>query len=80
MLMAIMARLMVYPSRYYCRKSGVPMSAFLEAARSKEAKQHLKDAASRPSKLSFDLGLINPVSRKIWKICGLWEEIEESED
>ncbi len=56
------------------------MSAFLEAARSKEAKQHLKDAASRPSKLSFDLGLINPVSRKIWKICGLWEEIEESED
>ncbi|NNN22189.1 MAG: diiron oxygenase [Acidimicrobiales bacterium] len=79
-LMAIMVRLMVYPSRHYCRKNGVPMSAFLEAINSLEAKQLLKDAASKPRKLSFDLGLINPVSTKIWKICGLWDEIKEFED
>jgi hypothetical protein len=73
-LMAIMVRLMVYPSKNFRKLNDIPFNEFVESIRSDSSRQLVKDAASKPRKLVKELGLMNPVAKMLWKITGLWDD------
>ena len=70
----IMAPLMVDPSRELHRVHGVPSEALREARRSPAGHQLRRESVAKLRRLCRDLGLMNPVSRAVWKACGLWED------
>ena len=56
----------------------MPRRVVRQANWSPTGRQLLKDSVSKTRKLFRELGLINPVSRKLWKAAGLWDEDTES--
>ena len=70
----IMAPLMVDPSNELHRAHGVPKEVLREARRSPAGHQLRKESVAKLRRLCRDLGLVNPVSRFVWKRCGLWED------
>ena len=52
----------------------VPRSVLAEARRSPEAVQLRKDSVAKLRRLCRELGLVNPLSRWVWKRCGLWDD------
>lgn len=72
--MAIMVRLMVYPSSNFRKLNSVPIKEYLKSVRSLDSRQLVKDAASKPRKLATDLGLMNPIAKLVWKATGLFDD------
>lgn len=70
----IMAPLMVDPSSELHRAHGVPKEVLREARRSEAGRQLRRESVAKLRRLCRDLGLMNPVSRFVWKRCGLWED------
>jgi hypothetical protein len=79
-LMAIMVRLMVYPSANFRKINSVPFKDYVESIRSPQSRQLLKDAASKPRKLVTELGLMNPVAKIIWEVTGLWDSADKTKE
>ena len=73
-VLGIMAPLMVYPSRKTVRDCGIPRSARQQMRRDPETKQLLKDSVRKIRNQFVDLGLVGGISRRIWKLAGLWDE------
>ena len=72
--MGVMTRMMVRPSPWQLRHDGVPKEDIRAAYRLPENRQLLKDTAARIRRLCEELGLITPVSKRVWKHYGLWDE------
>jgi hypothetical protein len=70
----IMAPLMVDPSRELHRAHGVPKSVLREARRSDAGRQLRRESVAKLRRLCRDLGLMNPISRAVWRLCGLDED------
>ncbi|MEZ5179257.1 MAG: diiron oxygenase [Acidimicrobiales bacterium] len=73
----IMAPLMVDPTNELHRVHGVPRSVLAEARRSPEAVQLRQDSVAKLRRLCRELGLVNPLSRWVWKRCGLWDDDDD---
>jgi hypothetical protein len=73
-----MARVMLWPTGDLIRHGGVPRRVVRQANWSPVGRQLLKDSVSKTRKLFGELGLINPVSRTLWKAAGLWDEEREN--
>lgn len=73
-LLGIMARLMVHPSRQMCREFGVPRDVFREAMGSPEGRALLKDSVAKPRRLFRELGLVNRRTTVLWKAMGIWSD------
>jgi hypothetical protein len=73
-VLGTMARLMVFPPGDLLRHCGVPRSAAREARRSPAGRQLLRDSVAKPRRLLANLGLVNPVSKLLWRAAGVWDE------
>jgi hypothetical protein len=78
MAMGIMTRMMVRPSPWQLRYEGVPNEDVRATYRRPENRQLLKDSAARIRRLCHELGLITPVSRRVWRHYGIWDESSRS--
>jgi hypothetical protein len=73
-LLGIMALQMLYPSRDLIKEFKMPRSVIKEAYKNNpEAKQVVKDSVAKVRKLCYEIGLINPVSLRLWKLFGIWQ-------
>ena len=70
-LLGVLARLMLEPSRYMLRRNDVPRAVAREAYRSPAARTLLRDSVSKIRGLCTDLGLMNPISRPLWRLMGI---------
>jgi hypothetical protein len=70
-LLGVMARLMLEPSAYMLRKNDVPRAVAREAYRSPAARGLLSDSVSKIRGLCTELGLVNRVTRPLWRVMGV---------
>ncbi len=73
-LLGIMARLMIHPTRSFGRANAVPRAVLLESRRNEAGRALRRDSLAKVRRLFGELGLINPVSRTLWKAFGIWDE------
>lgn len=68
-----MARIMGLPPADLRKHMGMPTSVMWSAYRTPEGRTLLADSVSSTRALLVELGLVNPVSKLIWKAYGIWE-------
>jgi hypothetical protein len=68
---AVMARLMLVPSKDMARALGVPHETLTEPYRSTEGKTLLVDSVAKPRLLLKELGVLNFPASWLWKVLGL---------
>jgi len=73
-LLGIMARQMLYPSRTFARQNHIPRPVLRQAARSESSRALVRDSVGKVRRLSGELHLINPVSRRLWQLFGIWDD------
>lgn len=71
-ILGIMVRLMVWPQGDLVRHCGVPKDVLRASNRSPEGRALLVDSVAKARRLCTELGLIDRVSRPIWKAMGIW--------
>jgi hypothetical protein len=76
-ILGVMARMMLAPPADLRRHCRVPRSVARAANRSPEGRAQLRDSVAKTRKLWVGLGLVNPVSRRIWKLAGIWDTVPE---
>ena len=69
-MFGVLTPLMVSPPTQL-EASGVPPSVLREAQRSEANRTLVRESAAKPKHLAEELGLMNPVSRRIWARVGL---------
>lgn len=79
-MFAYMTRLMVDAPLSLHRGAGVPREVIAEARRTPERARLLVAAAAKPRKLCEELGLMNPVSRRLWRAFGVGAPSGGAED
>jgi len=72
--MGIMVRLMLVPGRAQRRRINLPKQVARRAYRTPEGGALLAQSASRVQDLAASLGLLNPVSVRLWKALRIWTE------
>lgn len=70
-LLAVMARLMVHPSPWLVRREGVPRDQLRAAYAHPESRRLLSDSVARIRRLCEELGLMTPLSRRLWRWLGI---------
>jgi hypothetical protein len=72
-ILGVMARVMLAPSRSMIRHFGIPRSVIDEAyRRNPAARAEARDSLTKVRALAEELGLINPIERQIWKAFRIW--------
>lgn len=72
LLLGEMARQMLLPSKEVAGHR-VPKHA-LAQANTAESRQFVRDSVAKVRRLCVELGLVTPVSKRLWKAVGLWDE------
>ncbi|MCU4184749.1 diiron oxygenase [Acidiferrimicrobium sp. IK] len=70
-MFGVMTRLMVDVPPSMSFRAGVPKSVISEARKTPKRAKLLVEASAKPRKLCEELGLMNPVSRRLWKLFGV---------
>ncbi|GAA4071672.1 AurF N-oxygenase family protein [Nonomuraea soli] len=71
-ILGIMARIMLAPPGPMIRHFGIPGHVVDECYRDNTAaKQEISDSVGKTRELCAELGLMNPVSRRIWSVMGI---------
>lgn len=73
-VLGIMVRLMVIPQADLVRHCEVPTEVLRDSVRSTTGRELLADAVAKPRKLCRELGLVTPLSRRVWKAAGIWAD------
>jgi hypothetical protein len=73
-VMGTMARMMLLPTPGVMRRHHVPRPVRKEAYTSPEAHQLLRDSVAKPRTLARELGLMTPVTKRVWKALGVYAE------
>jgi hypothetical protein len=69
-----MSRQMLGVAESVRKRYDVPETVDRAAYDSSESRQYRKDAVRKVRNLAAELGLVNPVSRRLWQVVGLWDE------
>lgn len=72
--LGLMTRIMLKPQADMMRHVGLPKSVIKDLYSSPAGKDSLRSSVYKIQKLWGELGLLNPVARRVWKIVGLWNE------
>jgi hypothetical protein len=72
--LGIMASLMLRPSSDLVKRYGIPKDVLKEAYGTPESKAEGTKSLRKVRNLCIELGLINRVSKPIWKLMGIWSE------
>jgi hypothetical protein len=71
LLLGEMARQMLLPSAEMAGHR-VPQEALAQAD-TDEARQFVRDSVAKVRRLCVDLGLVNPLAKRLWRAVGLWD-------
>lgn len=73
-LLWLMAGQMLYPSRQIIEEFNIPRRVLKQAYSSKEARETVVNSLAKVRRLFVELGLVGPVTKKLWQILGIWSE------
>lgn len=74
-ILHLMAGVMMRPPKDLVRRYHIPKAVLREAYRSDgPAPQSVRDSLRKVRELLVDLGLVGPVSKRLWKALRLWDE------
>ncbi len=73
-LLGVMARQMLFPSRSFGRVNHIPPAVLRDARRSPQGRELLGQSVAKVRRLCGDLGLLNPVSKTLWRAFGIWTD------
>ncbi|MEU6710143.1 diiron oxygenase [Nonomuraea sp. NPDC046802] len=72
-ILGVMARIMLAPPGPMIRRFRIPAHVVAEVyLRNPAAKAEIRDSVGRTRELCGEIGLINPLTRRIWKAMGIW--------
>jgi hypothetical protein len=74
LLLGVMARQMLYPTPAFAKANNIPRAAIRESKRSQASRDLICDSVAKVRRLSNEIGLINPVTRSIWRLLGIWDD------
>jgi P-aminobenzoate N-oxygenase AurF len=72
-LLGVMSRQMLYPTPAFAKANGIPRSVIKETIRSEQSQALVRDSVAKVRRLCSEIGLINPLTRSIWKGFGIWD-------
>ena len=73
-ILAIMAQLMLQPSRQIVRTYGIPRAVIREAyTRNPQHRARTLEALHKIRELLLEIGVVTPASARLWKWLGIWE-------
>jgi hypothetical protein len=73
-LLGEMAKQMLLPSPDLVRKHGMPPDTLKQVAASEDARQFVRDSVGKVRRLCVDIGIVTPLSKRIWKRMNVWDE------
>jgi hypothetical protein len=71
-LLGEMAKQMLYPSSDLVKKHGMPREQLKQLRASDDARRFVAESVGKVRRLCVDLGLVTPLSKRIWKRMHLW--------
>jgi hypothetical protein len=74
LILGVMARIMLAPPGAMVRHFGIPKDVIREAYRHPDWTGELKNCVAKVRDLAAEVGMIDPVSRQVWRAVGLWDE------
>jgi hypothetical protein len=74
LILGVMARIMLSPPGAMVKYFGIPRDVVREAYGADEWSTELKNCVAKVRDLAAEIGMINPVSRNVWRLVGLWDE------
>ncbi|MEV0158569.1 AurF N-oxygenase family protein [Nonomuraea fuscirosea] len=73
-ILGVMARIMLAPPGAMIRRFRIPASVVAEVyLRDPGARQDIRDSIGKTRELCAEIGLINAVTRRVWRVMGIWE-------
>jgi hypothetical protein len=74
-ILGVMAQLMMQAPRSLVREFEVPPDVVRQAYVDNDGhKQKTRDAVRKVRELCREIGLVNPVSRRVWSVLGIWDD------
>lgn len=74
LILGVMARIMLAPPGAMVRYFGIPRHVIREAYGNEAWAAEMKNCVAKIRDLAAELGMINPVSLRLWRAVGLWDE------
>ena len=73
-ILGTMAGMMLRPSKAMIRTYGIPRSVIKEAFDDNpDARQFVRDSIRKVRNLCVELGIVTPVSKRLWQAFGIWD-------
>ncbi|TNY35225.1 AurF N-oxygenase family protein [Thermomonospora catenispora] len=72
-VLGAMARIMLCPPGPMVRYFNIPPEVVKEAYRHPDFRAELRNCIAKTRELAHELGLINPVSKRVWQALGIWD-------
>jgi hypothetical protein len=73
LILGVMARIMLAPPGPMVKYFDIPKDVVREAYGAEDWTEEFKNCVAKIRDLAAELGLINPVSKRVWKAVGLWD-------
>ncbi|GAA3101024.1 diiron oxygenase [Nonomuraea salmonea] len=78
-VLGVMARIMLAPPGPMIRRFRIPASVVADVyLRDPDAGREIRDSVARTRELCAEVGLVNAVSRRVWKLMGIWADAAPS--
>jgi hypothetical protein len=74
LLLGEMATQMLQPSPEMVRAYGIPRGVLRQQRRSPANQQFVKDSVAKVRRLCVELGLVTPVSKRLWQARNIWDD------
>ncbi|MFD9939900.1 diiron oxygenase [Nonomuraea sp. NPDC059023] len=72
-ILGVMARIMLAPPGPMIKRFNVPPHVVREVyTNSQAAAAEIRDSVGKTRELCVDVGLVNPLTRRIWQVMGIW--------
>ncbi len=75
LILAVMAKVMMRPSKAIVKEYRIPRSVLREAyGRGTASRIEVRRSLRKVRRLIVELGLVNPLTKKLWQLAGIWDE------
>ena len=72
-LLGVMARQMIHPTRSFARNEGIPPSVRRASVGSVGSRELVRDSVAKTRRLCTELGLCRGLPRLLWRVAGVWD-------
>lgn len=77
-ILGVMARLMLRPSPQIVRRHAIPRATLRQVYRHPDNRAEMLASLRKVRSLCDELGLVTPVTRRVWKALGVWQSTDPS--